>query len=545
MLKKSTYILLSLLLCVPLVFIVYFSLSINTEKPTNTTLLSLVITNRDGYEFSYSDPEELDLYLAAVSDARKIDRPVRDISSERPTVVTYNELNEKYSYNFYVDNDADECYISDASGTFYRIAPEQAKTISLRKEFAYLCNNYTVPTLKLNTVSGSYVYTANDGYEWKFKQGDGYSDGFLTPTVQNPIINFGASDTLSMEFSNAPDKCEFTVYRGDTSVHFADSVESIAELPQKLSYESDTPLVCEIKAEWLSADDGESYGMATYTAELLYDIPVSYTVVDGKLSPGEFTIVKFKNLNEGQTVTFVSEIQLPPTRVHEVNGKKFAFLPIDLSTKPGQYVINVIAGDKESSFNFTVNNKTFQENQIAIAHGTSAYDTSKAEFDAIVKQVCEQSGKERLWDDGAATGGTYKFANPVPSAETGSPAFGTKIIADTNLRASTPYINTSVVLEAEEGKDVVATATGKIAYVGELAYCGKTVIIDHGCNVLSIYQNLSEVSVKVGDAVAIKSIIGKTGKSGYIFKSGTKFSMVMDGTYINPVSNYTYGIQVS
>ena len=102
MLKKSTYILLSLLLCVPLVFIVYFSLSINTEKPTNTTLLSLVITNRDGYEFSYSDPEELDLYLAAVSDARKIDRPVRDISSERPTVVTYNELNEKYSYNFYV-----------------------------------------------------------------------------------------------------------------------------------------------------------------------------------------------------------------------------------------------------------------------------------------------------------------------------------------------------------------------------------------------------------------------------------------------------------
>ena len=37
----------------------------------------------------------------------------------------------------------------------------------------------------------------------------------------------------------------------------------------------------------------------------------------------------------------------------------------------------------------------------------------------------------------------------------------------------------------------------------------------------------------------------KTGDTGYTFKKGIKFSMIMDGTYINPISNYTYGIQVS
>lgn len=545
MLKKSTYVLLSLLLCVPIVFIIYFSLSINVEKPTNTTLLSLVVTNRDGYEFNLSDAEELELYLDAVSDAQTIDHPVRDITAEIPSVVTYNELNEKNSYNFYVDNDVNECYISNSSGTFYRIAPEHAAQLVLRKEFAYLSADYTVPTLTLTAPSGNFVYSAAEGYEWKFKQGEGYTDGFVTAAANNGVIKFTSADTLSMAFSKAPDLCELTVYRDGTAVHFATSVESIAELPTKLSYDADTPLICEIKAEWVDSEGRTGYGKATYTAELLYDIPVTYTVVDGKLSPGEFTIVKFNNLNDDQVVTFVSEIPLPPTRIHQVNGKKFAFLPIDLSTAPGKYTINVIAGADESSFNFTVNNKPFSEVQIADVHGTASYDISKIEFDAIVKQISDQSEPTRMWDDNAASGGTYKFAAPVVDANIGNPAFGAKVIADTNLRTSTPYINPSIVLEAPEGTTVTATATGKVAYAGELAYCGKTVIIDHGCNVLSIYQNLSEISINVGDTVLINGPIGKTGKSGYIFNAGTKFSMCMDGVYINPASNYKFGIQVS
>jgi murein DD-endopeptidase MepM/ murein hydrolase activator NlpD len=316
------------------------------------------------------------------------------------------------------------------------------------------------------------------------------------------------------------------------------------ELSEKLSYENDTELMLEVSAEWVDSASG-AYGKAQYTAVMLYDIPATYSIVDKKLSPGEFTILKFRNLNDDQQVTIVSEIPLPATKIHEAGGNKFAFIPVDLSAKPGQFTITVIAGEEESSFKFTVNNKEFDETQIAVSHGNASYDVSKAEFDAVVKMLGEQSVGAPLWDDDKASGGTYKFVSPVAKAEYAKPAFGTRVIADTNLKASTPYIQSGLIIKAKEGEDVKATATGKVVYAGELAYCGKTIIIDHGIGVLSIYQNLSDMAVSVGDEVKIGSVIGKTGSTGYIFESGTKFYMVMDGVYINPVSNYTYGIQVS
>lgn len=545
MLKKSTYLLLSLLLCIPLVFMIYFSLSINVETPTTSTLMGVSVMARDGYEFSYSDKEDLDIYLSAVSGARKIDRAVRDISSEQPTLVTYNELNREYVYNFYISDDAEECYFSDTNSDLYRIAKADAEKLAERKEYSFLYENYTVPTVKISAAGTENVYTAESDYEWKFMKNGEYSDGFLGETAENSVIKFGKDDSVSLEFSKNPTKCEIVVYKGETAVHFGNSAESMLELSEKLSYDSDTPLYCEISAEWVEGETANAYGKATYKAELLYDIPATYTLVDGKLSPGEFTIVKFKNLNDDQTVTFVSEIPMPATKIHSIGDKKFAFLPIDLSAKPGRYTISVVAGAEESSFGFTVNNKQFDESQIATAHGTSSYDVSKAEFDAIIKQLTERSENEKLWDDEKASGGTYKFANPVPGSEVAKPAFGTKVIADVNLKSATPYIQSGIILEVDQEKDVVATAAGKVVYVGELAYSGKTVVIDHGLGVLSIYQHLSQTAVNVGDSVKIKSVIGKTGETGYTFTQGIKFSMIMDGTYINPISNYTYGIQVS
>ena len=98
MLKRSAYVLLSLLLCVPLVFIVYFSLSANTEKPLDNSLVRIDLQNRDGYDFSFSDKEELDLYYNAIMGAEKIDHPVRDLTGDTPCAVVYNELDNAYSF---------------------------------------------------------------------------------------------------------------------------------------------------------------------------------------------------------------------------------------------------------------------------------------------------------------------------------------------------------------------------------------------------------------------------------------------------------------
>lgn len=540
MLKRSTYVLLSLLLCIPLVFIIYFSLSVNTQTPVSSSLVRIDIENRDGYTFTYSDKEELDVYFAAVSNAKKIERPLRDLSGDIPSSIVYNELETAYPYRFYMSSDTNECYFTNADGTYYRLDTIDAAALLSRREFAYLYEGYTLPAAVLTAASGDYTLSAAEGYEWKFLCGDSFADGFAPATQQIGRIAFKGTDALSLRFTQEPSRCEVTVYRGETVVH---SGESLEELPGKLSYASDTPLTCEIKAEWLQTEGVPFYGSAVYTAELLYDIPATYTLVDPRLSPGEFTILKFANLNDDQPVTLVSDLALPATKVHDLNGNKFVFLPVDLSAVPGRYTVKVVAGNEESSFTFTVGNKSFPETQISTPHGNGSYDSSKAEFDALIKTLSEQSVAQQLWDDNP--NGTYKFVSPIPSAGTGNPAFGTRIIADTNLKASTPYTAGWLTLEAAEGTNVCATAAGKVVYAGETGYSGQTVILDHGFGVLSIYQNLSAISVHVGDNVSIGAVLGASGKTGYIFNAGTKFAMVMEGVYINPASNYTYGIRLS
>ena len=557
MLKKSTYIMLSLLLCIPLIFIIYFSLAIDTEKPTQSSLLGLTVTSRDGFKFTYTEQEDLSVYLSVISNSNKTENPVRDLSAENPTVVTHTEKDGESNYNYYMSLDTEACYFSDTKGSYYQIDSRDAALLAARPEFSYLYENYTVPTLTISSPGGNYSLGAKEGAEWKFKRAGEFADGFVTETEDPGTIAFKKDDSLSLSFSTLPTKCTLTVYNGAITLHSAEwasfedgddiSSKLLSSLNNKISYTADTPLTCEISAEWVDSGSSNCYGTASYTANLLFDVPVSCETVDARLSPGEFTFLKLYNLNDDQTVTLVSDdpaFTLPESRVHKIDDMTFVFLPIDLSSAAGTYNVRVVAGDEETSFKITVNSKNFPSATVSQIHGMAGYDSSKNEFTALISRLTAQSVNEHLWNDAKVSGSDnkYKFVAPIADAAVGSPAFGTKITEDPNLLSSTPYIQTGMLLEAAEGTDVHAIASGNVIYVGELSYSGKTVVIDHGFGMLSVYENLSEISINTGDSVEMNSVIGKTGKTGYIFNAGTRFSLCLEGVFINPATNYNYGI---
>ena len=165
MLKKSTYIMLSLLLCIPLIFIIYFSLAIDTEKPTQSSLLGLTVTSRDGFKFTYTEQEDLSVYLSVISNSKKTENPVRDLSAVNPTVVTHTEKDAESNYNYYMSLDTEACYFSDTKGSYYQIDSRDAALLAARPEFSYLYENYTVPTLTISSPGGSYSLGAKEGAE--------------------------------------------------------------------------------------------------------------------------------------------------------------------------------------------------------------------------------------------------------------------------------------------------------------------------------------------------------------------------------------------
>lgn len=60
-------------------------------------------------------------------------------------------------------------------------------------------------------------------------------------------------------------------------------------------------------------------------------------------------------------------------------------------------------------------------------------------------------------------------------------------------------------------EDVLAASPGKIAFIGELAGYGQTLIIDHGDSISTVYCGNSNIEVKIGDEVKQGMIIAKTG----------------------------------
>jgi murein DD-endopeptidase MepM/ murein hydrolase activator NlpD len=61
------------------------------------------------------------------------------------------------------------------------------------------------------------------------------------------------------------------------------------------------------------------------------------------------------------------------------------------------------------------------------------------------------------------------------------------------------------------------------------------VIIDHGLGLYTLYSHLSAIDVKVGNALAKKQILGKTGETGLAAGDHLHYGVYVSGTAVLPV----------
>lgn len=76
--------------------------------------------------------------------------------------------------------------------------------------------------------------------------------------------------------------------------------------------------------------------------------------------------------------------------------------------------------------------------------------------------------------------------------------------------------HTGIDVAAAVGTPIVAPGRGRVVYTGTKGPLGKTVILDHGFGVRTIYGHSSKINVKVGDRVErgdLLAAVGNTGRS--------------------------------
>ncbi|MFO7783805.1 MAG: M23 family metallopeptidase [Desulfatiglandales bacterium] len=82
---------------------------------------------------------------------------------------------------------------------------------------------------------------------------------------------------------------------------------------------------------------------------------------------------------------------------------------------------------------------------------------------------------------------------------------------------------------------VPAANHGRVVFAERLGIYGNTVILDHGQRLMSLYGHLSSMSVSRGQDVERGDVIGFTGTTGLAGGDHLHFSVMVNGTHVNPI----------
>ena len=84
------------------------------------------------------------------------------------------------------------------------------------------------------------------------------------------------------------------------------------------------------------------------------------------------------------------------------------------------------------------------------------------------------------------------------------------------------------------GTTVKAPAAGTVLFSGTLALSGRTVVIDHGLGLVSVFSHLAEAGVRTGEWLAPGRAIGTSGESGIAVTPHLHWGVYLLGVAIDP-----------
>jgi len=227
------------------------------------------------------------------------------------------------------------------------------------------------------------------------------------------------------------------------------------------------------------------------------------------LQPGEPLIVFLENSNGARwaSVTFLG--RTARLRPAPGGGRTFAFLGIDLGTKPGPQalIVKVYRTDGTAEVvrkDLEIADKKFPFAKLELK---KEYVTPPASVQERIRREAEMVALAT----GAVTPewlGDGPFVPPHDAPSWSN--FGQRRLNNNVLES----IHTGLDLRVPFGERIRAANAGRVAIASDLYLGGKTVIIDHGLGVYSFYGHLSALRVRRGEAVKKGATIGLCGSTG-------------------------------
>jgi murein DD-endopeptidase MepM/ murein hydrolase activator NlpD len=256
-------------------------------------------------------------------------------------------------------------------------------------------------------------------------------------------------------------------------------------------------------------------------------MPSSIYVSPESLKQGDTIFVRVKS-DAGQVSGYFGQQQL---NFYKKNGSQdwISFLGVDADQTPGDYKISADTSDAEH---------LAKEVKVALASFSSAApaptpkQTGIATAKAVDNIVKNDNPAIKKFLTGSAQNPYFsgQFSYPLSSMKTSGFGFG-KFINFGKFALQ----HLGVDLRAPEKTQIYAVNDGKVEATLDLSNYGKTVIIDHGMGIFSLYLHLNEFKISAGQMVKKSQLIGLSGDTGYATAPHLHFSIRVGGARVDPV----------
>lgn len=182
-----------------------------------------------------------------------------------------------------------------------------------------------------------------------------------------------------------------------------------------------------------------------------------------------------------------------------------AVVGVPLSAKAGRQSVRVQQGTGSRTLNFDVRTKRYTEQHITLKNRRQV-NPEPQDLVRIERELAEQTAAYRTYTPG--TPSNVMFDRPV-DGRLSSP-FGLQRFFNGERR--NPHSGLDFAVPA--GTPVKAPAAGKVILVGDYFFNGKTVFLDHGQGLISMFCHLSAIGVQPGQHIARGEALGKVGATG-------------------------------
>ncbi|MBC9252029.1 peptidase M23 [Pseudomonas alcaligenes] len=191
----------------------------------------------------------------------------------------------------------------------------------------------------------------------------------------------------------------------------------------------------------------------------------------------------------------------PVLVVKEEGQRWIAIVGIPLTVKPGPQQIE--AGGR--TLNFQVGTKRYREQHITLKNQEQVNPSPK-NLARIERELAEQT---RAYQQFSPRQPSNLLLDKPVAGPLSSP-FGVRRFFNGEER--NPHAGLDFAVGA--GTPIKAPAAGKVILIGDYFFNGRTVFVDHGQGLISMFCHLSKVEVQLGQELARGAVLGRVGSTG-------------------------------